>query len=349
MAQVNSYEKDIIEAARLVLPWSKLSGSNILITGSTGLIGSCLIDLLMNNKTKDYKIYAAGRNEYRAKRIFSDYIKDQDFYFLKYDVTKPLECDINFDYIIHAASNASPIYFAEKPVEVMKANLIGVINLIEYGRVHEMKRFLYVSSGEIYGEANNKIIKEHDYGYVDCMNPRSCYPSSKRAAETLCISYYDEYDVDIVIARPTHIYGPKFPNSDNRVYAQFINNILNNENIIMKSEGKQFRSWCYVVDCASAILYILLKGISGEAYNISDSNSNLTIKQLAELIAKIGNKKVTLSLPSDAEKKAFNPVTNSIFDITKLKELGWCPRNNIEQNMRNSIEFLLKQKNIKNT
>ena len=333
-----SYKDDIFNAATLDLPWDKLSGCNILITGATGLIGSCIVEVLLSHPGKDYHVYASGRNEDRAKLRFQEYTDDPSFHFIKYDVSEPLEGDTRFDFIIHAASNASPNFFATKPVEVIKSNIIGVSNLMNYGLHHGLKRFLFVSSGEVYGEGDGRVFTEDYSGYVDPTSPRSCYPSSKRAAETLCVSYGAEYGVETVIARPCHTYGPHFTESDNRVYAQFIRNVLNGEDIVMKSTGEQFRSWCYVVDCVSALLYILLKGENGQAYNIADENSNITIKELAEIIAEIGGKKVVIELPSEIEKTGFNVVAKSIFSTKKLEALGW----NVERNMKDNINCTLQ-------
>lgn len=341
MVKVSSYKNDILQVFNEDLPWDKLSGSNILVTGATGLIGSTLIDLLMSNPRHDYAVYASGRNVIRAKKRFEQYFSSDFFHFVTYDVMSPIESDIHFDYIIHAASNASPGSFSSNPVEVMKANILGVSNLIEYGIRHGMRRFLYVSSGEVYGEGDGRIFAEEYSGYVDSMNPRSCYPSSKRASETLCVSYYNEYAADVVIVRPCHIFGPNFTDVDNRVYAQFIRNVLNGEDIVMKSSGEQFRSWCYVVDCVSAILYVLLKGVSGQAYNIADPTSVCTIRQLAEMLANIGNTRVVMKVPSETEKKGYNLVSKSVFSIEKLEKLGWKVSGNMADKMRNTVKQLL--------
>lgn len=332
-----AYIDDIKVVASLDLPWEKLKGCNILITGATGLIGSCLVEVLLSRKKKDYNVYACGRNEDRAIRRFSKFAADSAFHFFKYDVLQPLYGDINFHYIIHAASNASPNFFATRPVEVIKANINGVSNLMDYGLSHDLKRFLYVSSGEVYGEGDGREFTEDYSGYVNCMLPRSCYPSSKRASETLCASYGAEYGVDTVIARPCHTYGPYFTESDNRVYAQFIRNVLSGEDIVMKSNGKQYRSWCYVVDCVSALLYILLKGESGIAYNIADNSSNISIRELAEMIAKIGGKKVVVDLPSDIEKKGFNVVSKSVFSVERIEKLGWKVNSTMVMNLFSTI------------
>ena len=324
-----TYKDNILEAAVLPLPWEKLSGCNILITGASGLIGSCLVEVLMEHSLRDYNVYAMGRNSQRMNKLFERYLSEEDFHVILGDVTEPLATDLSMHYIIHAASGAAPSEFSQHPVEVMKANMIGVANMMEYGIKHGMRRFLYVSSGEVYGEGDGRVFTEDYSGYIDCTSPRSCYPSSKRAAETLCVSYAAEYGVDVVIARPCHTYGPNFTENDNRVYAQFIRNILLNEDIVMKSAGEQFRSWCYVVDCVSALLYILLKGEKGQAYNIADDASNITIKELAEMVAKTGKRNVVNAIPSDAEKLSYNVVKKSVFATKKLEALGWSPRTRI--------------------
>lgn len=334
---MSGYWKDIAEVAGTELPWEQLQGCNILVTGATGLLGSCLIDVLMHRVDGDYHVYAAGRNEARANKLFQKYQTDARFHFLKYNVMCPLQSDHSFQYIIHAASNASPSFFADNPVEVMKANVVGIINLLEYGREHELRRLMYVSTGEVYGEGDGRVFTEEYSGCVDSMKSRSCYPSSKRAAETLCAAYVAEYGMDIVVARPSHTYGPHFTESDNRVYAQFIRNVLNGEDIVMKSDGAQYRSWCYVVDCVKGLLYVLLKGKTGEAYNVADTYSNISIRQLAEMVAEIGGSKVVLDLPSDTERKGYNPVTKSVFSTEKLELLGWCVKGTMREKMEATI------------
>ena len=337
---MNSYQEDIKQIFEQDLPWDKLLGANILVTGATGLIGGCLVETLMMNPQRDYQVYASGRNEERARLRFKAFADDAAFHFVKYDVMQPLECDVNFDYVIHAASNASPNFFAQKPVEVIKSNVNGVAHLMDYGLSHGMKRFLYVSSGEVYGEGDGRVFTEDYSGYVNCATSRACYPSSKRAAETLCVSYAAEYGSDVVIARPCHTYGPHFTEQDNRVYAQFIRNVLHGEDIIMKSKGEQFRSWCYVVDCVSALLHILLKGESKNAYNIADTESNISIRELGEIIAQTRNRRVIIEVPDEEEKKGYSVVKKSVFSTEKLTSLGWAPLIHIRDGLNNTINEL---------
>lgn len=342
-----SYKEDINAVASLRLPWEMLSGCNILVTGATGLIGSCLVEVLMAHPNKDYHVYASGRDETRAMQRFSKYTTEPTFHFFHYDVTRPLKGDVDFQYVIHAASNASPNYFATKPVDVIKANIEGLAHLMDYGLEHELRRLLFISSGEVYGEGDGRFFTEDYSGYVDCTSVRSCYPSSKRAAESLCVAYAQQYGIDVSIARLSHVFGPNFTESDNRVYAQFVRNILRGEDIVMKSSGEQFRSWCYVVDCVSAILHILLKGKKGQAYNVADNNSNISIKELAETIAELGNRKVIIDIPSEAEKAGFNVVTKSVFSTEKLERLGWNPsKERIRDNLKKTIEELQRRNSI---
>lgn len=333
-----TYKEDILKVTAVDLPWDQLNGCSILITGATGLIGSCLVDILMSKQDRNYHVFASGRNEERAKERFKDFVNDPTFHFIRYDVLKPLDCDIKFQYIIHAASNASPNFFSTNPVEVIKSNIDGVANLLDYGMQHSLKRMLYVSSGEVYGEGDGRIFTEDYSGYVNPVSPRSCYPSSKRAAETLCISYGSEYGIETVIARPCHIYGPNFTELDNRVYAQFIRNALAGQDIVMKSFGTQFRSWCYVVDCASAMLYILLKGENGQAYNIADSSANISIRDLANMIASICGRKVIIDTPNAVEQSSFNVVTKSVFSTEKLQSLGWKITGTMKNKMAKTIK-----------
>lgn len=330
------YREDLLG---LVVPdMSPLRGSKCLVTGATGLIGSCVVELLMLYAAHyDYDVYAGCRSVERAKKRLGC---DERLHFVKIDVTQPLSCDLSFDYIIDAASNGSPNFFATDPVGVMKANLQGVCNLLDYGIAHGLKRFLYISSGEVYGEGCPGKWTEQDSGYIDTMSMRSCYPSSKRAAETLCAAYSAQYGVDTMVARLCHTYGSHFTESDNRVYAQFIRNVLRGEDIVLKSKGEQYRSWLYVADCASALLFILLKGSSSEAYNVANEEQNITIRQLAEMVAEIAGRKVVFDLPSDIEKKGGTKITKAVFDTTKLQQLGWRANTSIRQGLEHTIQEL---------
>ena len=351
MLDLSPYQKDIARLYAQGLDLGRLRDRTILGIGATGLIGSCIIDVVMQNPQRCYQVVASGRNRERAKRKFAAYWEMEGFAFAEIDVTLPMRDNLlgeafgnayeqlqHPDYIIDAASNASPNFFRQKPVEVMKANINGVSNLLEYGLDYGMKRMVYISSGEIYGEGDGSEFTEKSSGYVDCASVRACYPSSKRAAETLCMSYGEEYGADVVIARLSHTYGPGFTESDNRVYAQFIRNVLNGEDIVLKSKGEAYRSWLYVVDAAHAILRLLLDGEKGNAYNVAHSESNISIRQLAELIAGKAHRKVVFDIPDDALQGNTTPITKATFNTDKLKALGWKPLFGVEEGFDHTIK-----------
>lgn len=321
-----------------------LRNKSLLITGASGLICSTFIDILMhyNLQGARVRIYAMNRNEEYAYKCFKAYWENPLFTFICHDVIEPLSFDVPLDYIIHGAGNASPKRYATDPVGTMKSNLWGVANLLELAKVKKA-RLLYISSGEVYGEGDGTDFAEVDSGYVDCLNPRACYPTSKRASETLCVSYKKQYKVDVVIARPCHVYGANIQRDD-RAFAQFLQKVKAGEDVVLKSEGQQIRSYCYVKDCASALLYILLKGVSGEAYNIANRESVVSIKELAEMVANFGNVHIVFDIPSNEESKGFSVVTKAVLDSSKLRRLGWNPAYTLEEGIRQTINILRDEK-----
>ena len=201
---------------------------------------------------------------------------------------------------------------------------------------------MFISSGEIYGQGSEKLDSfEEDYrGYIDNMKLRSAYPISKQAAENLCVAYAEQYNIETVVVRPGHIYGPSLTANDSRAFAQFFRNGVQKNDIVLKSKGEQLRSYCYVLDCAMGILYALIKGENKQAYNISNPNSNLKIYELANIIAKECRVNVIYDIPDEVEKKGYNPVTQSVLNSNKLEALGWKPQYNIFQGVRNTIKIL---------
>ena len=334
------YKEDLAGALDLGDCAKKLSGKRVLIAGASGLVGTVLSDMILflsDELALGTQLVLLSRN---PDRLRVRYEGRGDVTLVSHDVNYPLRLEGRADYVVHAASDASPAFFASSPVEVMKANIFGTENLLHWGLEHGMRRFLYVSSGEVYGILDKEAISEGDCGYVDFSSSRSCYPSSKRAAETLCVSYAAEYNADIVIARPCHIYGALFKESDDHVFCQFARNALAGEDIVMKSTGSQMRSWCYVSDCATALLYVLLKGQSPQAYNIACADSVLSIKDLAQLIANLAGTKVVITHSSPSEKKGYSPVKHAVFDASKLTSLGWKARFSIQEGVSRTLAML---------
>ncbi|MBQ9686690.1 MAG: NAD-dependent epimerase/dehydratase family protein [Oscillospiraceae bacterium] len=305
-----------------------LSGKSIMITGATGLIGSAVVDILFRYNDvhgTSINIIAAGRSYESMIRRFGHMAERKDFNFIPYDSTKTdNQLSVHADYVIHAAANANPGVVMKEPVETMLGNFLGIRELLDYAFKEKSKRVLYISSSEVYGTKSNDLpFVENEYGFIDILNPRNSYSVGKRAAETLCVSYAKEYGVESVIVRPGHIYGPTAGKQDNRVSSQWPFAVSRGENIVMKSDGAQIRSYCYCLDCASAILTILMKGDNCCAYNISNPDSVISIKQMAEILTACARVKLITETPTEMEKQGFNPMSNSSLNSDSLLALGW--------------------------
>lgn len=307
-----------------------------LVTGASGLIGRALVEFLLERG--DLVIAAA-----RSSAKLAPYEKLTRFRLLPYDATQPFGFDEQVDVVVHAASPASPSLFVGKPVETMMANIFGVDQILKYA-VRRPCKVVYVSSSEVYGKAAPRTngFKEEDAGPVEILNPRSSYPMGKRAAETLCASYALEYGVDVSIVRPGHIYGPTASESDGRVSSLWPRMAARGEDIVMKSDGAQVRSYTYSKDCASAIVAVALCGKSGEAYNIANPNVACSIRELAETIATVAGVSLRVELPTGADIAAFNPMNNSCLDSSKLEELGWHAEYDIKQGVKETMELVRK-------
>ena len=343
--KAQQYKQDIKRIISLNVPWQKLQNQSLLLTGASGLIGTMLIDVLMAKNEKEQlncNIYAVGRNKNKALERLGDYWENPNFHFMSIDVNQPILLKQNIDYIIHAASNTHPKLYASDPVGSLMTNLEGTYNLLEYGRNHNLKRFLFLSSVEIYGQAlhTDDIFDEKYCGYIDCNEVRACYPEGKRAGEALCNAYISKYGMDIVIPRLSRVYGPTMRLDDSKAMSQFLMNGVRGEDIVLKSQGLQKFSYCYVGDVVQGLLYCLLKGECGEAYNIADVKTDLLLKDITQYIASLNGRKVAFDLPDVMEQKGFSKVTVGVMDSTKLQRLGWYPFDDLKSGLKKTIEVL---------
>jgi len=333
------YEKDLSAAASALK--GRFNGKSVLITGATGLIGSFMVDTLAwLNETEGagIRIYAAGRSEEGVIARFGDMTDEPYFYFVQYDARRPVKFDFTPDYVFHAACSAHPMAYATDPVGIMQANLIGTMQLLEYLRGLPDAGLVFLSTGETYGENPDLPdgFSETSHGYVDPMNPRSCYPESKRGAETLCASYAAQYGVNARVARLCHVYGPTITRDNSRADAQFLRKALAGEDIVMKSTGSQVRSFCYVADAVDALFTIMLDGENGNAYNVANRNSVASIREYAEVLANAGKVNLAFDLPPEAEKAGYSKITRAVLNPAKLEAMGWQPEYSLEKGLEHT-------------
>ncbi len=336
------YIEDLDKIASLDLPWDKIKGKTFVISGATGMIGSCLIDALYH-KDIDVKIYALGRNEQKAKDRFAEYWDREDFTFVACDINKVIDIDVDkVDYIFHAASSTHPKAYSTQPISTVTANIIGTNNLLEFGTQHGIERFVFASSVEIYGENRGDVDKfDEDYcGFIDCNTLRAGYPESKRAGEALCQAYIAEKGIEVVLPRLSRVYGPTLLATDTKALSQFLHKAIAGEDIVLKSEGNQLYSYSYVADAVSGVLYTMLLGENGGAYNIADPASDITLKELAGIIAGYADRKVIFELPDAVEAAGYSRATKALLDSTKLKGLGWKAQYNIKDGLTRTLTML---------
>lgn len=342
-----SYMDDVHTIKGQNLPWDMLRNRSIMLSGATGLIGSFLVDVILEKNLSDNlncNVYALGRNKGKAETRFSKFADDPHFVFIPYDMKLPLKRDDigTVDYVLHLASNTHPMLYATDPIGTITTNIIGAQNLLDFSVEHNATRFIFASSNEIYGEnrGDTEFFDESYCGYIDCNTLRAAYPESKRCGEALCQAYKSQKGLDVIVARFTRSYGPTMEMSNTRALSQFIKKAVDGEDIVIKSAGSQYFSYTYMADAVSGVLCAMMNGKSGEAYNIADESGDIMLKDLAALIAEIGGKKVVYEVPDAVEAAGYSKATKARLDGTKLKELGWKPKYDIKNGMERTISIL---------
>lgn len=348
MITCTQYIDDIKQLCELDIPWECFDRKNVLITGATGLIGSCLVDLLgyrNQQKLSSMNLYVLSRSREKLRARFPDFCDEEWFVPVIQDISAPLAVDVGMDYIINCASNAHPRIYAEDPIGTITTNIFGLKNLLDHAVKYSTTKVVEMSSVEIYGSCNSPLdnFAENYCGHLDCNAMRAGYPESKRVCEALCQAYLAKYNVPVVIARPCRVYGPTMDNSDSKATAQFFKNVLAGEDIVLKSKGDQVFSYAYMADIVSGILYLLFKGINGEAYNIADANSVVTLAELAHLVAETNGRKVRFDLPDDVEQKGFSGSVRAVLLTEKINQLGWKAQTDIKMGVSKTIAVLKKK------
>lgn len=322
--------------------WNKFSGKTVLIAGACGFLPVYMLKTLLTlNKKKLYqpiRVIALVRNKQKAKEKLDSFFDDENLFILEQDVKDKINCQKKIDFIIHAASQASPKYFFSNPVDVINANILGTINLLELAVENKVEGFLFFSTGEVNGNIYEKkdCVAEDDYGVVDPLELRNCYAESKRMGENICVAWYSQYNVPVKIIRPSHTYGPGVDLNDGRVFSAFVSAILKNENIVLNSDGSAKRSFCYIADAIRAYFLVLLEGKVANAYNVSN-DYEISIKELAEIILSLSDNK-NLELEFNISNSVSSKSTHGLLDNSKIKKLGWYPQIKEQEGFIRTIE-----------
>ncbi|MBO0422099.1 dTDP-glucose 4,6-dehydratase [Enterococcus plantarum] len=339
------YQNDVEKVIQNPLDWGKLNNKSLLFVGASGMIGTFLIDCLMaiNEKQNlNISIYAMGRNLNKLESRFINYKESPNFHLVVGDILEPLSSDVHYDFIIHGASNTHPKAYVSDPINTIMTNIKGTEQVLDYASNNKVERVLFLSTVEIYGENRGDTEKfdESYCGYIDCNTLRAGYPEGKRASEALCQAYIKQYGIDVVIPRLCRIFGPTMLSEDSKASSQFIKNAVNGEDIVLKSEGTQYYSYCYVADAAYALLYLLLNGKNGEAYNIANSEFDLTLRELATKLSEIAGTKVIFEIPDSSESAGYSKATQAILDTKKIETLGWKPIYSLDEGLEQIIRIM---------
>lgn len=345
MAEINKQHPLYQEDLQYILKtdgFEQLHGKRFLITGATGLLGTCLIDALMlaNQQGAEIDTYAVGRSKEKATPRLGEYYDDTHFHFLEQDVRRPFPTLLQVDYIIPLASNTHPLAYAQYPIETIDINVLGASNALQMA-VEQGATVLYPSSVEVYGNARGNDQFTEDYtGQLNLSTARACYTESKRLSEALCQSYIAERGANVKIARLSRIFGPTMLMSDSKASSQFLLKALNDEDIVLKSKGEQLYSYTYAADAVSALLYILLHGTTGTPYNVACEACNVQLKAFAKYCAEWAQKEVVFDLPSETEQKGYSVATRALLDTKRLQTLGWAPHYAMQDAVNRTLSIL---------
>lgn len=335
--------RDTREILASDLPWDSLKGARVLVSGASGMIPAYVVrTLLALNDAQAAGIEVVGlvRSEGKAREILSDVVDRPDFSLVVHDVSEPLTLDDPVDVVIHGASPARPSLHAAAPVTTIRANVQGAINLLEVC-VASSARFVMMSSAEVYGQRvdDGSLVAEDEYGVVDILNPRACYTEGKRAAETIAASYHAQHGVPVTIARFGHIFGPGMLLDDGRVQADFTSDVIHGRNITLNSDGSARRTYTYVADAVAGMFCALLRG-EELAYNVSDNDGFISIRELAEAFTRARPENgLEVRFGEGVQVSSYNPVRGQGLDSSRLRGLGWKPAVGLLQGIDRTIAW----------
>jgi UDP-glucuronate decarboxylase len=353
-------DEDLSEiGADLAEEFDRMSGGRLLITGGGGFLGYYLVQsVLYWNRGRsplippiDVTVYD---NYMRGVPAWLEGLRSEPhLQVVRHDMIRPLPKGLgHFDWIIHAAGIASPIHYRAQPLKCIDANINGLRHLLDYGVAEAaagrpLRGFLFYSSSEIYGDPDPRAIPTPETypGNVSCTGPRACYDESKRFGETLCVTFARQHGLPVKIARPFNNYGPGLKIDDGRVIADFARDVLAGRDIVMRSDGRPTRTFCYATDAIAGYYKALVRGGPGEPYNIGIDRPEISMAQLAELTVAAAGRlfgyrgKVTRQASAEADYLVDNPNRRCPLIDKARRELGYAPRVLVEDGIARALTW----------
>ena len=321
-----------------------LVSTSFLVTGATGLVGSCFCkSILEANTSRGFKnkVIAVARNIGKVEIVFSDYLDDPFLKLVHCDDMCRFDLDMIPEYVLHAAGNTDSAYMVSHPVETFRGIIGGTESILDYFLEKDLKKIVFLSSMEVYGYYPERTVVKEDsqLGDVDLYDARSCYPVAKRATENLLLSYNKEYGMPAVSLRLAQTFGLKTLPGDKRFLSMLVDKARNREDIVLATKGDKINNFCYLADAVTAILFSMVKGDSGSVYNVSDMSSVYTIKEIADIVAHDIMKdqiKTIIEASLDNSKK-YAKTTYFVMDSSKLLSLGWKPTVSLRETLIRNI------------
>lgn len=333
-------QEDLKRMSEITLQWHNFTNKTILVTGANSMLGTYMAFLFLYlNEKKHFNIKTVvlTRSIEKTKELFNDFLDKSYFEIIYQDITTPIKYIGKIDYIFHFAGNASPRYINSDPVGILQANLLGMFNIMELSRDKEPQRIIFASTREVYGAVDSESLSEDSFGIINPMENRSCYPESKRAAESIMRSYFLQHGIKGISVRIAHCYGPGMKiENDGRVMADLIGDAVHESNIVLKSSGNAIRSFCYLTDAIIGMIQIALYGKVGEAYNLANETEPITIKELANMISKINS--LEIKYATKQSQAGYCNYTRVELNTSKLENLGFKPEIKLIDGIKRTIK-----------
>ena len=338
--------EDLQRMSEARLPWRELDGKTVLVTGATGMLASYVTWLLLylhEHACINVSVVALCRNRQKAEQYFGSYVGKSYFRLLIQDVCEPIAYEGEVDYVFHLAGNASPHFINTDPVGIMKCNLLGTMNVLEYARDCQTKNVIFASTREVYGKnEETELLDEQAFGTLDPLDDRSCYPESKRAAETLLKSYYLQYGLNFNTVRIAHSYGPTMQlENDGRVMADLMGDVVAGRDIVLKSSGEAVRAFLYVTDAVVGMFTVLFHGETTKAYNLANESEPISIRDLAQLLA-VSREDIKIQVVlSEGGQKGYCAYRRTALDTSAIEQLGWKPQVSLKEGINRVLSDLI--------